>query len=314
MMDWNWFFSSLAQSVAALVGIFAAFIITKIINSQGDYARKSSRLNELLTISDKLTEALSQRSFSWYSEHKLKHALDYLDGQLDQEEPKSPEAYYSDINFPRFIPRVEVLKEIEERIKYHVPKSTSRGSGSPGIMLSQEFIRDRAEWDRRFREQVDEEGNAIKDLILELRQHTRLVQLHLLEVEDNPESSSLITKSIIGAGVLFLTGVIYPLSFLPVDTTKPISLSFMAFFTILISLKGFFLGIVTLIFTLIMVTFLNVNWSLKYDNQDMAQLRKAAKVEHYSDFLRIMEANQKDVQAWLDKTKKSSEAQTTDSK
>ncbi|MCH7733340.1 MAG: hypothetical protein IIB44_12675 [Candidatus Marinimicrobia bacterium] len=34
MTDWNWFFSALAQSAAAIVGIFAAFIITKIVNNQ----------------------------------------------------------------------------------------------------------------------------------------------------------------------------------------------------------------------------------------------------------------------------------------
>ena len=34
-MDWNWFFSSFAQSSAAIVGIFGAFLITKILNKLG---------------------------------------------------------------------------------------------------------------------------------------------------------------------------------------------------------------------------------------------------------------------------------------
>jgi cytosine/uracil/thiamine/allantoin permease len=53
-MDWNWFFSSLAQSVAALVGIFAAFVITKIINNQSDFARKATRIREIISTSEKL--------------------------------------------------------------------------------------------------------------------------------------------------------------------------------------------------------------------------------------------------------------------
>lgn len=62
-LDWNWFFSSLAQSVAALVGVFAAFIITKIINNQAEFQRKNLRLRELLSISAKYRDALSGRSF-----------------------------------------------------------------------------------------------------------------------------------------------------------------------------------------------------------------------------------------------------------
>ena len=43
-MDWNWFFSSLAQATAAVAGIFAAFIITKIINLQSEFKRKDARM------------------------------------------------------------------------------------------------------------------------------------------------------------------------------------------------------------------------------------------------------------------------------
>ena len=46
-MDWNWFFSSVAQSAAAIVGILAAFIITKILNSQTEY---NHNLNEIINI------------------------------------------------------------------------------------------------------------------------------------------------------------------------------------------------------------------------------------------------------------------------
>ncbi len=78
-IDWNWFFSSLAQSVAALVGIFAAFIITKIISNQSEFQRKNSRLRELLSVSAKYRDALSYRSFDWYNEHTLNDALNELE-------------------------------------------------------------------------------------------------------------------------------------------------------------------------------------------------------------------------------------------
>jgi len=59
----------LAGSVCCgLVGIFAAFIITKIINNQTEFQRKNSRLRELLTLSAKYRDALLNRSFDWFNE------------------------------------------------------------------------------------------------------------------------------------------------------------------------------------------------------------------------------------------------------
>ena len=47
-MDWNWFFSSLAQSTAAIVGLFGAFIITKIINNEKEYKTNTAKIENLL--------------------------------------------------------------------------------------------------------------------------------------------------------------------------------------------------------------------------------------------------------------------------
>lgn len=68
-MDWNWFFSSLAQSVAALVGVFSAFVITKIVNNQSEFSSKVARTQELLDKSLKYKEAAShtcKRSFTLF--------------------------------------------------------------------------------------------------------------------------------------------------------------------------------------------------------------------------------------------------------
>lgn len=46
--DWNWFFSSLSQSAAAIVGIFGAFIITKIFSNQTAFSEKTAKLNNYL--------------------------------------------------------------------------------------------------------------------------------------------------------------------------------------------------------------------------------------------------------------------------
>ena len=46
-MDWNWFFSSLAQSTAAIVGLIGAFVFTKMVNSEGASEAATFRLNDL---------------------------------------------------------------------------------------------------------------------------------------------------------------------------------------------------------------------------------------------------------------------------
>jgi hypothetical protein len=45
-MNEYWFFSALAQSTAAIVGIFSAFIITKMISNQSKFNENLSKINK----------------------------------------------------------------------------------------------------------------------------------------------------------------------------------------------------------------------------------------------------------------------------
>ncbi|HEX7723677.1 MAG TPA: hypothetical protein VF397_16065 [Pyrinomonadaceae bacterium] len=258
-IDWNWFFSSLAQSVAALVGIFAAFIITKIINNQAEFQRKNTRLKELLSLSAKFRDALSDRSFDWYNERRLEYALERLEDVAEDEDFKNSDEYYEEFKFPPYVPRSEVLKKIDEKISEQTakrnPPPRPRNDFSYMAFRDVDSIRFRTQLDERIRENVNEEGERIRALILEIRQHIRLVKLHLAELEGNPQSSMLINLSIIGAVLLFLLGVIYPLSFLPVSIDQQIRYSIGAFVPILFSLKGFLLSSISIIFLAIIITF-----------------------------------------------------------
>jgi len=298
-IDWNWFFSSLAQSVAALVGIFAAFIITKIVNNQAEFQRKSSRLRELLSVTAKYRDALLDRSFDWYCERRLEYALERIEWVEPKEDFNTAEEYYYEFNFPQFLPRSEVLKQIEDKIAQEKAKrnAPSRARDPYSFIAppyDPDFRRFQIQQEDRIRESVNDEGERIRSLILEIRQHIRLVRLHLVELEGNPESSVLINWSIIGAVLLFLVGVIYPLSFLPVNVNQPITYSFGAFFSILLSFKGLLLGSISIIFLAIVITFWYVNLSLRYKPREMEELRRAERIEDYSEYLRIMRANQPD--------------------
>lgn len=53
-IDWNWFFSSLAQSTAAIVSIFGAFVIARILSNQEIFSKKTNSLKELLCSAEKI--------------------------------------------------------------------------------------------------------------------------------------------------------------------------------------------------------------------------------------------------------------------
>jgi hypothetical protein len=56
-MDWNWFFSSLAQCGAALIGIMAAFIISKLLNES---EKADSYQNQREKLKAQYTELLNR--------------------------------------------------------------------------------------------------------------------------------------------------------------------------------------------------------------------------------------------------------------
>lgn len=103
-----------------------------------------------------------------------------------------------------------MLKTIVEKISEQTAKRNApprtRSAFSDWAVADIDSIRFRTQFDERIRERVNEEGERIRALILEIRQHIRLVKLHLSDLEGNPESSNLINLSIIGAVLLFLFG------------------------------------------------------------------------------------------------------------
>jgi hypothetical protein len=121
----------------------------------------------------------------------------------------------------------------------------------------------------------------------------------LSEVKSNPESSYLVSISIIAGIVLFLVGFVYPLSFLPFEPGREIALSFEAFFTILFSFKGLMLLLPSIIFSGIMIVFFVINLRLKYSRKDIKELALATKLKYYSSYFDQMQKNEKEVDEWL---------------
>jgi hypothetical protein len=73
-IDWNWFFAAFAQCGAALIGIIAAFIISKLLGESDKYETIYRKLELLLLKKSDLINKLSHRHFDWYDKINIKYS------------------------------------------------------------------------------------------------------------------------------------------------------------------------------------------------------------------------------------------------
>lgn len=288
-MDWNWFFSSSAQSAAAIVGIFAAFIITKIVNNQGEFSNKKRQIKKFTSNSMRLEDEANARYFDWYSERTLENEFESLERRLkEDDEILSPEQYYFELNFPEFVEKEKVLSGIQQKIDIHQTPSSRDSLNFPFHITTPPI---NIPTNLSISQQLSEERDLIYKLINDTNHHIRDLRDFLAAIKNNPESSGLITFSIISVSVLFFVGVIYPLSFLPLEQGVEISISLSVFWDILFSLKGAWLFAVSLIFNIILLVFLVINIKMKHSKSEIETLERYSKIQNYSSHFEIMQNN-----------------------
>jgi hypothetical protein len=301
-MDWNWFFSSLAQSSAAIVGVFTAFVITKIITNQADFSKNTAKTKDILNQCERFKDEASNRYFFWWSKHTLSDKLDSLESALIEDKViKAAEQYYKTFDFPEFIERALVLDKIERRIRFYKnPEHKDKIFGGIDGLAKKGIA-------RNLRPQLDHEKELIDKLVVELRYHTRTVLSHYNYIKDDPESSSAISYSIVSAIALFFVGVIYPLSFTPIAAGQAPELALSAFSDILFSLRGILLSAISLIFVGMLTGFMIINSRLHHKQADKDALLYYSVFGNYSRYLEIMEANR--IELNLAQTKEDDEAE-----
>lgn len=303
--DWNWFFSSVAQSAAAIVGIFGAFIVTKILTNQTAFAEKLLRIQELITQGQKLTEASNCLSFDWYHRNDSADELERLEKLLEEDDSQTPQSLYEKLHFSPYIPRADAIATIarakclrEDRIAREreqrrrqfeqIPAQGLFGSARPldfGQLpgISSPRI--------QMGPQLKKEREEIDGLYTEARHHVRLVSDFHAIVAPNPESSPVITASLALILTLFFAGVIYPLSFMPLPTDWKPALSFDAIPSFLFSLRGALLMVVSLLFTTMLAIFFVMNIRLKYPVEKLERLEHFKHLSAYSQHFSNREAN-----------------------
>lgn len=303
--DWNWFFSSVAQSAAAIVGIFGAFIVTKILANQAAFAERSLRIQELITQGQKLVEDSGRLSFDWYHRNDNAAELEKLEKLLEEDDSQTPEALYGKLRFSPYIPRADAIAIVarakslrEERIerereekRRELEQARSRGFSGIATHMDSALLRGVSSPRLLMGPQLDKEREEIDSLYTEARHHVRLVSDFYAIVSPNPESSTVITTSLALILTLFFAGVIYPLSFMPLPTDWKPAISLAEIPSFIFSLRGALLVVVSLLFTTMLVMFFVMNIRLKYPADKLERLVQFKHLSAYSQYFANREAN-----------------------
>lgn len=318
-MDWNWFFSSVAQSAAAIVGIFGAFIITKVVSNQASFKEKTTRLRALHTDGEKLVDSANHLSFAWYVRLNRKYELEAAGKLLKDNEDLEPDELYSRLKFPRFLPRqdaigdLQALKYLRERAaeakrrrreeELRKLREVDRGGGAlahsafealGGFGRASAFAEPLNIVDSvAFRPFValEKQRDAIDALEVDIRHHMRTTTDFLQTTKSNPESSPEITWALGMVAGLFLVGVIYPLSFLPTPPTGAPAVTLHAIWDQVFSLRGLLLITVSGIFLAALTMFAIINYRLRYPRDEVERLVAFTKIGAYSEYYAIAEDN-----------------------
>jgi hypothetical protein len=286
-MDWNWFFSTLSQSAAAIVGLLGAFIITKILSNQTTFLIKEEKIKRLLSESERHVENAGALCFNRYNKQTSEIEFKELMNLLKKEDELTAEGAYEKLNFSPFISKASLIVKISEKINnYKIEQQESlkiNGSYLCPIRTDDHvyFINN----------SIREKGESINLTLREIKSHIRDINNLYLNVKKNPESSSQINYSLLLITLLFFVGVIYPLVFLPAPVNGEVNISLLFLLQTLLSFKGALLVAVSTIFCLILILFAIVNIKMKYNSKSISQLKKFSEVSSYSKYFQIMTDN-----------------------
>lgn len=135
---------------------------------------------------------------------------------------------------------------------------------------------------------LDSTLSEITRVYSDAKHHAALITDFLDSIKGNPESPNLISYSLVFVILIFIIGVIYPMSFMPMEAGKGPELDFSigAILAVLFSFKGFLLTSVTIFFMVVMGIFAQANRSMKYSEPDIESLNKFIDTNEYSKYFK----------------------------
>ena len=279
-VDPNWFFSSVAQSVAALVGILGGFVTSRIIGSQAEFVRKRALTAHLIAEARLIVERFTRVNIARYDMHANQYAIASLqDALVDHNDLDDVEQWYQ-AGAHLFSPFTPIANHRET-----VAHELERLRGESGATVRRSFAKGQTEghstkasraslW-----EELTVERDDIRRVVDDARRHLSACRQHHRDVSAQPESSGAALIAVIVTLLLFFVGVVYPLTFLNVTAEQTGSKA-----TILIVTS-----LIVLLAVLAAQYFILIR--LRYSKAELDELKKYCGAAIYSQHLEVLEAN-----------------------
>lgn len=252
------FFIAVATCSAAIIGIMSAFLITHISNKKSSYNRIIERKNNLENNSEFLKLKSNQFNFSFYNRWLIEFALIEISNvELESITIKTIGKY---IKTPILITESELSTQLDKR------------KINQTINNHDKFI-------TKFFDISNQILNYINDIRYNIKE---IKNLNNDIIPFNSDNNFLIFLIILNI-LLFLIGLIYPLSFIPFDGNYNLDLSLFTIYKNIFSLSGFLLFIISFIYLSIMIYY--IFELLKFKLKVLLLIDKQ-KYSYYSPFLK----------------------------
>lgn len=308
--DWDWFFSSLAQSAAAIVAIFAGFIISKILANQAAHQAAIDEMTRLRTEAERLRDEAGGLYLNWYSERKTEFAVEEVRDLLSDPDKAPAEGWTTDtlmdrVRMSEFRLPAENRRVIAELLDAHMEEQETRRKErdsarklSPLLGLSGFASSAYAErqtifvprpWNTKLRDEVQTELENIDTVRRKVRHHIRVISDCLAASGRTAANQHAMRYWLSLVAVLFLAGVIYPLSFLPSPKAPELALTWNALSASLWSLRGILLVLVSAAFLAVVGVFARINEQSRQPVELVGKLKCFSKLGSYTEAFAVAE-------------------------
>lgn len=281
IFDWNWFFAAFAQSGAALIGIIAAFIISKIIGELEKEENFSNDLNKLFIEFNDILKKIDFRSFHWYDRltisysSKIKESIESLE-HIELIDDKRKMDFLLKLE-PTLFGTEDCLTEFEKKIE--------EVEGTLGQRFVLPTIPPAGLWDN-----LSDEREKIIDLKIQsesmIEKFEKLKRLREVSKARMKPIKVVIWILIFG----FLITVAYPLHFMPLNLneTPKINFEIANIISNLISIRGVLIILLTFVIEGILIYFLNLIGGIDSKYKKMAESiqTKHTELSNYSKYFR----------------------------
>ncbi|MCK4504617.1 MAG: hypothetical protein KAW14_03300 [Candidatus Aegiribacteria sp.] len=272
-MTWNWFFSSTAQAVAAVVGLFGAFLISRILQYENDVFSNTFRMRQ--TFEKAKHARLEADSMNTELQRHIDRTVVNALNQVDREARTKvitdpPGTIYEKLPISVFADRISITAQIGETL------SKANATRSHTVPTAPSFN----PW--RELDWSDEE---------EFLQHYNSVQ-EIAQTAEQLHSMSTASKTffrwvLIAVGVLYTVGVLLPLSLLPVHEQLGFNITLRGILAETLHFKGITLIIVSGVFYILLVTFWKRLNRIMYPDHLIGKMMLVSDLGYYSPLYHI---------------------------